>query len=154
MHRRLTFLSTPQRFPFLQSSLFSFLFSFVCVHVYYLAYAEASSRLALLFWNRNWICMKYAHTKLHLTLGGGNTWQSALSEMIVLRKMRDDDDVDEVFSYAEIECHTERKRFSFYLLCTHSSLSLTLCALCHRGSVFWHCRKQKKYQYANMCAEI
>lgn len=57
--------------------------------------------------------MKYAHTKLHLTLGGGNTWQSPLPEMIVLRKTLDDDDVDEVFFSAEIECQKDRRRLAF-----------------------------------------
>lgn len=63
--------------------------------------------------------MKYAHTKLHLTLGGGNTWQSPLPEMIVLRKTLDDDDVDEVFFCAEIECQKDRRRLAFYTLYTH-----------------------------------
>lgn len=62
--------------------------------------------------------MKYAHTKLHLTLGGGNTWQSPLPEMIVLRKTIDDDDVDEVFFSAEIECQKDRRRLAFYALYT------------------------------------
>lgn len=53
--------------------------------------------------------MKYAHTKLHLTLGGGKTWKSPLPEMIVLRKMLDDDDVDEVFFWAEIEYQKDRR---------------------------------------------
>lgn len=57
--------------------------------------------------------MKYAHTKLHLTLGGGNMWQSPLPEMIVLRKMLDDDDVDEVFFCAEIE-YQKDGRLAFY----------------------------------------
>lgn len=58
--------------------------------------------------------MKYAHTKLHLTLGGGNTWQSPLPEMIVLRKTLEDDDVDEVFFCVEIECQKDGGRFAFY----------------------------------------
>lgn len=62
--------------------------------------------------------MKYAQTKLHLTLGGGNTWQSPLPEMIVLRKMLGDDDVDEVFFCAEIECQKHRKRLALYTLYT------------------------------------
>lgn len=115
-----------QHFPFLQSSLF--------LHVYYLAYAEASSRLAFLFWNRNWICMKYAHTKLHLTLGGGNTWQSPLPEMIVLRKTLDDDDVDEVFFCAEIECQKNRRRLAFYALYAHFFFSLTISSICHSAA--------------------
>lgn len=53
--------------------------------------------------------MKYAHTKLHLTLGGGNTWHSPLPEMIVLRKTLDDDDVDEVYFFAGIEYQKDRK---------------------------------------------
>lgn len=60
--------------------------------------------------------MKYAHTKLHLTLGGGNTLHSPLPEMIVLRKMLDDDDVDEVFFCAEIECQKDRRKLAFYAL--------------------------------------
>lgn len=99
-------------------------FSHHFLHVYYLVYAEASQRLALLFWNRNWICMKYAHTKLHLTLGGGNTWQSPLPEMIVLRKTLDDDNVDEVFFCAEMGCQKKSKRSSFR--CTGFSHFLTI----------------------------
>lgn len=76
--------------------------------------------------------MKYAHTKLHLTLGGGNTWQSTLPEMIVLRKTLDDDDVDEVFFCAEIECQKERRRLAFHALYTHFFFSATTSSLCHR----------------------
>lgn len=65
--------------------------------------------------------MKYAHTKLHPTPGGGNTWQSPLPEMIVLRKTLDDDDVDEVFFCAEIECQKDRQRLAFL----HTLLFLT-----------------------------
>lgn len=75
--------------------------------------------------------MKYAHTKLHLTLGGGNTWQSPLPEMIVLRKTLDDDDVDEVFFCAEIEYQKDRKRLAFYTLYTHFFFSLRISSLCH-----------------------
>lgn len=75
--------------------------------------------------------MKYAHTKLHLTLGGGNTWQSPLPEMIVLRKTLGDDDVDEVFLSAEIECQKDRRRLALYALYTHSffspAISVSLC---------------------------
>lgn len=117
------------------------------LHVYYLTYAEASSRLALLFWNRNWICMKYAHTKLHLTLGGGNTWQSPLPEMIVLRKTLDDDDVDEVFFCAEIECQKDRRRLAFY---THFFFSPTISSLCHSAAYSDTPSWKKKYQYTNI----
>lgn len=58
--------------------------------------------------------MKYAHTKLHLTLGGGNTWQSPLPELIVLRKTLEDDEVDEVFFCVEIECQKDGGRLAFY----------------------------------------
>lgn len=47
--------------------------------------------------------MKYAHTKLHLTPGGGNMWQPPLSEMIALRKSLGEDVVNEVFFCGEIE---------------------------------------------------
>lgn len=101
VYSRLTFSSAP-------CTTFSFSSVITFLPVYYLAYAEAPGRPAPLFWKRNWICMKYAHTKLHLTLGGGNMWQSPLPEMIVLRKMLDDDDVDEVFFCAEIEYQKDR----------------------------------------------
>ena len=65
--------------------------------------------------------MKYAHTKLHLTLGGGNTWQSPLPEMIVLRKTLEDDDVDEVFFCAEIECPKEQEGCTF-LYCLYDTI--------------------------------
>lgn len=78
--------------------------------------------------------MKYAHTKLHLTLGGGNTWQSPLPEMIVLRKMLDDDDVDEVFFCAEIECQKDRKRLAFYIIYTHFFFSATKSSLCYSAA--------------------
>lgn len=78
--------------------------------------------------------MKYAHTKLHLTLGGGNTWQSPLPEMIVLRKMLDDDDVDEVFFCAEIECQKDGRRLAFYVLYTHFFFSPTISSLCHSAA--------------------
>lgn len=43
-------------------------------------------------------------------------WQSPLPEMIVLRKMLDDDDVDEVFFRAEIEYQKDRRlAFSAFL---------------------------------------
>lgn len=41
-------------------------------------------------------------------------WQSPLPEMIVLRKMLDDDDVDEVFFCAEIEYQKDR-RLDFFM---------------------------------------
>lgn len=75
--------------------------------------------------------MKYAHTKLHLTLGGGNTWQSPLPEMIVLRKTLDDDDVDEVFFCAEIECQKRIESGSLFTPYAHTAFfSPTLCGLC------------------------
>lgn len=46
-------------------------------------------------------------------------WQSPLPEMIVLRKMLDDDDVDEVFFCAEIEYQKDRGLDFFLPFFTH-----------------------------------
>lgn len=98
--------------------------------------------------------MKYAHTKLHLTLGGGNTWQSPLPEMIVLRKTLDDDDVDEVFFSAEIECQKDRRRLAFYTVCMLLFLSPGLSSLCYRVTYSdSHFKPKKKncYKQVALC---
>lgn len=56
-------------------------------------------------------------------------WQSPLPEMIVLGKMLDDDDVDEVFFSAEIECQKDRRRLAFYAF-LHTLFPHQEC-LCH-----------------------
>lgn len=60
--------------------------------------------------------------------------------MIVLRKTLDDDDVDEVFFCAEIECQKDTRRLAFYtlhihfLFLTENIQALSLC------SIFWNWR--------------
>lgn len=77
-------------------------------------------------------------------------WQSPLPEMIVLRKMLDDDDVDEVFFCAEIEYQKDR-RLAFMHFYTHSLPT---------KSVFFTVQyiltmKTKTCQYKDICyAEI
>lgn len=56
-------------------------------------------------------------------------WQSPLPGMIVLRKMLDDDDVDEVFFCDEIECQKDRRRLAFYAF-LHTLFQYQEC-LCH-----------------------
>jgi len=54
--------------------------------------------------------------------------------MIVLRKMLDDDDVDEVFFCAEIECQKDRKRLAFYIIYTYFFFSATKSSLCYSAA--------------------
>lgn len=58
-------------------------------------------------------------------------WQSPLPEMIVLRKMVDDDDVDEVFFCAEIEYQKDRRLAFYAFLHTLSSRQVPIYSLEH-----------------------